>query len=209
MYPRSLSMCDTGASASFCNDIPLLNDRPGTVFDPQEETSDTEQGSPQAETTRTDQGIPLMADRGSNVCVLSGDNVRILYLSGETLKVDVLGDQEMENLRIGSVGGVVTTRSGNVLVVFNEIAYRGSGLSVMSCIQVEDIGIHIDDKSTNHGGNQCITTFEGYVIPLNCIQGLMYMDIRPFTDDEAETLPKELSSLEAFHGTPRDAIVLH
>jgi hypothetical protein len=96
----------------------------------------------------------------------------------------------MENLRIGSVGGVVTTRSGNVLVVFNEIAYRGSGLSVMSCIQVEDSGVHIDDKSTNHGGNQCITTFEGYIIPLNCIQGLMYMDIRPFTDDEAETLPR-------------------
>jgi len=184
------TVCDTGANASFCNDIPLLNDRPSTVFDPQEETSDTEQGSPQAETTRTDQGIPLMADRGSNVCVLSGDNVRILHLSGETLKVDVLGDQEMENLRIGSVGGVVTTRSGNVLVVFNEIAYRGSGLSVMSCIQVEDSGVHIDDKSTNHGGNQCITTLEGHVIPLNCIQGLMYMDIRPFTDDEAETLPR-------------------
>ena len=29
-----------------------------------------------------------------------------------------------------------------------------------------------------------------YVIPLNCVQGLMYMDIRPFTDDEAKTLPR-------------------
>ena len=29
----------------------------------------------------------------------------------------------------------------------------------------------------------------GYIIPLKCVQGLMYMDIRPFTDDETEKLP--------------------
>ena len=98
----------------------------------------------------------------------------------------------MESLKIGSAGGVVTTQSGDILAVFNEIAYRVTGKSVISSIQVEDNGIHIDDKSTNHGGNQCITTYEGYVIPLNCVQGLMYMDIRPFTDDEAKTLPRVL-----------------
>ena len=30
---------------------------------------------------------------------------------------------------------------------------------------------------------------EGYIIPLKCVQGLIYMDIRPFTDGEAEKLP--------------------
>jgi hypothetical protein len=186
------AMCDTGANASFCNDIPLLSDRTSTVFDPQEETSGTEQGSPQEETSGTEQRIPVLVDRGSNITALSGDSVRILHLSDETLNVDVLGDHEMENLKIGSVGGVVATQLGDILVIFNEIAYREAGLSVLSSIQVEDNGIHIDDKSTNHGGNQCITTYEGYVIPLDCVQGLMYMDIRPFTDDEARTLPRVL-----------------
>ena len=187
------AMCDTGASASLCNDIPLLNDRTSTVFDPQEETSGTEQGSPQEETSPgAEQGNPLLVDRGSNITVLSGASLRILHLGDKTLNVDILGDHEMENLKIGSVGGVATSQWGDILVVFNEIAYRGAGQSVISSIQVEDNGIHINDKSTNHGGNQCITTCEGHVIPLNCVQGLMYMDIRPFTDDEARTLPRVL-----------------
>jgi hypothetical protein len=110
--------------------------------------------------------------------------------SDETLNVTVLGDHEMENLKIGSAGGVVTTQSGNILAVFNDISYLATGKLVISSIQVEDNSILIDDRSTNHGGNQCITTYEGYVIPLICVQGLMYMDIRSFTDDEAKTLPR-------------------
>jgi hypothetical protein len=161
------AMRDSGASVSFCNDISLLNNRTSTVLDPQEETSDTEQGS-------------LLVDMGSNVTVLSSESVRILQLSDETLDVNVLGDHEMENLEIGSAGG------GGVVLGNRE----HPGQSVISSIQVEDNGIHINDRSTNHGGNQCITTYEGYVIPLNCVQGLMYMDIRPFTDDEAKTLPR-------------------
>jgi hypothetical protein len=82
----------------------------------------------------------------------------------------------------GSAGGVVSTQSGDILAVFNKIAYRTTGKSVISSIQVEDSGTRVDDRSTNHGGSQCITTYEGYIIPLNCVQGLMYMDIRPFTD---------------------------
>ena len=30
---------------------------------------------------------------------------------------------------------------------------------------------------------------KGYIIPLDCIQGLMYVKIRPFTDEEAGQLP--------------------
>ena len=169
---------DSGANISFCNDISLFNNRTSTVtvLDPQEKTSAT--------------GETSLVDRGVNVTVLSSESVRILHLSDETLDVNVLGDHEMENLKIGSAGGVVTTQSGEILAVFNEIAYRATGKSVISSIKVEDNGIHIDDRSTNHGGNQCITTYEGYVIPLDCVQGLMYMDIRPFTDDEAKTLPR-------------------
>ena len=73
------AMCDSGASVSFCNDISLLNNRASTVFDPQEEISDTEQGSP-----------VLLVDRGSNVTVLSSESVRILHLGDKTLDVDVL-----------------------------------------------------------------------------------------------------------------------
>jgi len=32
-------------------------------------------------------------------------------------------------------------------------------------------------------------TPKGYVLPLDCIEGLMYLKIRPFTDEEAKKLP--------------------
>ena len=36
---------------------------------------------------------------------------------------------------------------------------------------------------------QCITTNDGYVIPLNIKSGLPYMPMRPYTDSEWDTLP--------------------
>ena len=99
---KNKAMCDPGASVSFCNDISLLNNRTSTVFDPQEKAYDTKQGS------------PALVDRGSNVTVLSSESVRILHLGDETLYVNVLGDHEMENLKIGSAGGVVNTQSGKM-----------------------------------------------------------------------------------------------
>ena len=77
----------------------------------------------------------------------------------------------------------------HILAVFDKIAYQTTGKSIISSIQVEDNGTRVDNRSTNHGGSQCITTYEGYMITLNYVQGLMYMDIRPFTNDKAKTLP--------------------
>jgi hypothetical protein len=61
----------------------------------------------------------------------------------------------MEDLRIGSVGGVVPTQKGEILAVFDQCAYRPTptGKSIISCIriQVEDYGNHVDDRNTNHG----------------------------------------------------------
>ena len=40
-----------------------------------------------------------------------------------------------------------------------------------------------------HNGTQTITTPDGYVHPLNFVNGLAYLPLRPFTDKEWETLP--------------------
>ena len=100
-----------------------------------------------------------------------------------------IDDHEMCNLRIGSFGGVIPTQMGNVIAIFNQSAYHPTGKSIISCIQVEDNGVKVDDTSIAHGGGQRIVTPEGYIIPLDSHCGLMHVPIRPFTDTEWETMP--------------------
>ena len=48
----------------------------------------------------------------------------------------------------------------------------------------------VNDRSIKvHGGLQRILTLDGYVIPINIVAGLPYMSLRPYTDDEWDTLP--------------------
>ena len=48
---------------------------------------------------------------------------------------------------------------------------------------MEDNCVKVGDRPFALGGTQSITTPEGFVIPLNVINGLCYMK-RPFTDQE-------------------------
>jgi hypothetical protein len=47
----------------------------------------------------------------------------------------------------------------------------------------------VDDKSVKAGGQQCITTFEGHVIPFDIINGLPYMKMKPPSDADLRDLP--------------------
>jgi hypothetical protein len=63
------------------------------------------------------------------------------------------------------------------------------GRSIHSAIQLEHYKNRVDDRSIKSGGRQCLTTLEGYVIPLDIINGLPYMKMRPPLDDEIKDLP--------------------
>jgi len=127
-------------------------------------------------------------DRGANG-VICGDDVRCISMSDRTLNVTGIDNHEMRNLQIGTFGGVIPTQAGDVIAIFNQCAYHPAGRSIISCLQVEDNGVHVDDRSISMRGTQCATTEEGYIIPFDCVEGLMYVTIRPFTDQEANTLP--------------------
>ena len=48
----------------------------------------------------------------------------------------------------------------------------------------------VNDKSIKvPGGLQRIITLDGYAIPIDITQGLPYINLRPYTDEEWETLP--------------------
>jgi hypothetical protein len=107
-------------------------------------------------------------------------------------EVDVSGidNHQMNNLGIVTAGGVVATQRGEVLLVMHQYAHVPQGRTIHSSIQLESFGNKVDDRSVKlKQGSQTITTLDGYVIPLNFINGLPYMPIRPYTDSEREKLP--------------------
>ena len=65
-----------------------------------------------------------------------------------------------------------------------------NGKTIHSAIQLESFGTNVDDQSLKlKQGTQMITMPDSYKIPLNFVNGLAYMPIRPFTDTEWEKLP--------------------
>ena len=53
---------------------------------------------------------------------------------------------------------------------------------------MEHFGIHVDDRSAVSGGTQTIKTYDSHELPLVFRNGLPYLNIRPFSDTEWETL---------------------
>ena len=134
-------------------------------------------------------GVGSLIDRGANGG-LAGSDVRIISKSDREVDVSGIDGHEMTNLPIVTAGGVVLTQRGEAIVILNQFAHVPHGKSILSCIQLESFGNRVDDRSIKlHMGTQSITTLDGYVMPLNFINGLAYMPMRPFTDHEWNTLP--------------------
>ncbi|KAL7568352.1 hypothetical protein ACA910_018482 [Epithemia clementina (nom. ined.)] len=130
-----------------------------------------------------------LVDRGANGG-LAGVDVCILSHSKRKISVTAIGNHELSNLDIVTCAGIINTNHGKVVLIMNEYTYYGQGSSIHSAGQIEWYKNHVDDKSVNSGGTQCITFLDGYETPLECRNGLMYLNIiaKP-TDDDIASLP--------------------
>ena len=54
---------------------------------------------------------------------------------------------------------------------------------------MESFGVIVDDKSRNSGGNQCVITPEGYIIPIHIHDGLPRIDMCAPTNDDMSEYP--------------------
>ena len=131
-----------------------------------------------------------LVDRGANDG-LAGSDVRVICKSNPPRMVDVSGidSHEVRDLPIVSVGGVVQSQRGLVIAIMHQYALLGEGKTIHSCGQLEWYKNDVNNKSLKVGGLQRITTNDGYVHPLDIKNGLPYCSIRPYTDDEWESLP--------------------
>jgi hypothetical protein len=130
-----------------------------------------------------------LIDRGANGGV-AGDDVRVIFRTNRTVDIKGIDNHHVNNIGIGTVGGVVQTQHGPVVAIMHQYALLGKGSSIHSPSQLEWYKNEVNDKSIHvPGGLQRIVTLDGYIIPLSIKDGLARLDIRPHTDHEFDTLP--------------------
>jgi hypothetical protein len=141
--------------------------------------------------------VSSLIDRGANGG-LAGEDVRIIETTGRTADVSGINDHTIRDLPIATVAGVVQSHLGPICIIMHQYAYHGKGKTIHSCVQVEHHGNEVNDRSLKvKGGKQCITTLEGYAIPLQVRGGLTYMDMYPPSDDELNKLPHVVFTSDA------------
>lgn len=134
-------------------------------------------------------GKGSLVDRGANGGV-AGEDVRVIQRTDRKVNVTGIQEHQISDLDIVTAGGVTRTQRGDVILILHQYAYMARGKTIHSSVQLEDFKNEVNEKSVRLvGGKQRITTLEGYAIPLDIIDGLAYMKLRPFSDSEWEELP--------------------
>ena len=138
-----------------------------------------------------------LVDRGANGGICGGDT-RVFQTTGRTVDIQGIDSHQIVNIPVVSAGAVVKTHRGNVILIFHQYAHVLNSKTIHSSAQLEMFGNSVDEKSLLvPGGKQCITTPDGYCIPLNIKSGLPYMSMRPYTDSEWNSLPHVIMTSDA------------
>ena len=94
--------------------------------------------------------------------------------------------------------GIIKTQHGPAIAILHQYAYTGQGKTIHSSGQLEWYKNDVNDKSIKvAGGLQCILTSDGYVIPISIRDGLPYITLCPFTDEEWDSLPHVILTSDA------------
>ena len=131
-----------------------------------------------------------LVDRGANGGI-GGKGLRLIALSfPPTIKLHQVSGPALSNVKLGNFGAVAMTQSGHeVILIFHEYAVVEDGRTIHSSLQLEHGGIHVCDVHPEHGGSLEINTSDGLTFPMAFRQGLPYLRLRPFTDDEWNRYP--------------------
>jgi hypothetical protein len=129
-----------------------------------------------------------LVDRGTNGGI-AGDDVRVINRTGQQVDVQGIDNHQIVDIPIVTAGAVLKTQRGEVIIVMHQYAYTGKGKTIHSSGQLEWYRQEVDDKSIKICGKQRIKTSDGYVITLDNKSGLPYVKMRPYTDEERDSLP--------------------
>ena len=103
--------------------------------------------------------------------------------------LDGIANHQLTSIKIGTVGSYAVSQRGPIILIMNLYAIFQEHRTIHSCIQLEHFKNKVDDQALKAGGLQCINTNDGYVFPLDIVNGLSYLKMHPYSDQEFETLP--------------------
>ena len=130
-----------------------------------------------------------LMDRGANGGLM-GEEGRLIEWTDRTIDCTGIDSHEIRDLKIGSFGATVRTQMGPIIIEMHEYAYVHGGKTIHSCGQIEFNKNVVNDKSfAVTGETPHVKTLEGYMIPMKTVNGLPYIEMRPYTDDEWKELP--------------------
>ena len=120
----------------------------------------------------------------------SGDDVRVINYH-PTRRIDITGamNHQTTDIRCATVGAVTNSNMGPIILVMHQYAHTGKGATIHAKGQWQYYGAKIDDTSMVVGGTQTVRLAGGIIIPLDIVNGLPRMPLRPYTDKEWDTLP--------------------
>ena len=107
--------------------------------------------------------------------------------------IDLSGvdDHTVRNLEVVTAGATARSNKGCVIIIMNQYARMTDGKTIHAPIQMEHFKLKAQEKAPDVTGHvPTISTIEGYVFPMAIKNGLAYLQQRPFTDKEWDTLPK-------------------
>ncbi len=129
-----------------------------------------------------------LVDRGANGGIL-GDDAMVLVKHVQCLDVTGIDNHELTQLPLVDAASKTISQRGPVILIMHKCAYHGVGRSIHSSVQIEGHKNKVDDVSMRFGGTQTIRMLDGYILPLDIINGLPYLKMTPPTPDEFKTLP--------------------
>ena len=117
--------------------------------------------------------------------------MKVIGKMGKTIDLSGIDDHTVRNLTIVSAGGVTRTPMGEILVIVHQAAdMTRESKTILSAGQLEAFGCKIDDRSpTVTQQTPCLTTAEGYKVPITFRKGLPYIRLRPFNQRDWDNLP--------------------
>ena len=129
-----------------------------------------------------------LIDRGANGGIL-GNDARVIVTHHRRVDVTGIDNHQMTGLKMVDGAGKILTQKGFVIAILRQYAYHGINRTLHAAGQIEHYKNQVFDRAIKCGGRQCIITNDGFVIPLDIINGLPYMRMTPPTDHEYDTLP--------------------
>jgi hypothetical protein len=130
-----------------------------------------------------------LVDGGANGGV-AGADLRVISMTGRHPNVFSIEDQHIVDVPIVAAGSVMDTKEGPVVAIMYQDALAGMGKTIRPCSQLKWYKKDFHHKSLKVPGDlQHVQTNDGYVIPINIKDGLLYVKIvRSCTDEERDTL---------------------